>query len=216
MSKNEGKKFEEQWKKSCEKYNTYLLRLIDSNKFGSTTSSKTRFTPENEFDCQIHCFPFVWSLELKSSNGRSLSFNGSTPAKKEKGKSFDIKPQQVNGLLRASRSDGNIAGLLLNYREEVKSKISYSNELIFIEINEFVKFAENCDKKSISRLEAREIGITIPHKKNRTTYTYDIESFINLTSEQYMLNHRWNVKQVDRAKEIIIYLSHYVNRRETR
>lgn len=214
MSKNEGKKLEEQWKKSCEKFNTYLLRLIDSNKFGSSDSSQTRFTPENKFDCLMHSFPFTWSLELKSSNGAALSFNGSSPTEKVKGKTFNIKPHQVNGLLEASKSDGNIAGLLLNFREEIKSKINYPNELIFIEINDFIKFATTCNKKSISRLDARAIGIAIPYKKNRTTYTYDIDSFVTLTSEYYMINHKWNIAKVKRAKEIIVYLNSYVNNQD--
>jgi len=213
LSKNEGKKLEEQWKNSCAKYDTYLLRLIDSNKFNSGDKSNlaTRFTPENKFDVLMQSFPFVWSLELKSSNGRALSFNGSTPTVKEKGKTFDIKPHQVSGLLEASTSDGNIAGLLLNYREEAKSRETFSNELFFIEINDFIRFAQNCGKRSISRSDAKCIGISIPMKKLRTNYTYNINSFIQLTSEYYMLNHNWNTDKVKQTKEVISYLHDYVN-----
>lgn len=121
MAKNAGKLFEDMWKTSCGKYGLYYLRLVDSNKFGTGIGATTRFTPENKYDSLMYKYPYVWMLELKSSQGTGISFAPNTPNVAPEGKrngEYQIKPSQVRGLLEATEHEGTISGLLLNYREE--------------------------------------------------------------------------------------------------
>ena len=62
---NEGKKFEEDFKKSMDKYNIWNYRLRDSS--GSWSNNKgSRFTPKNICDYIAYNNGKLYLLELKS------------------------------------------------------------------------------------------------------------------------------------------------------
>ena len=70
---NEGKKFEEDFKKSMDKYNIWNYRLKDSS--GSWSNSNgSRFTPKNICDYIAYNNGGLYLLELKSHKGSSLPF----------------------------------------------------------------------------------------------------------------------------------------------
>lgn len=173
--KNAGKDFEKQWQDSCKIFKSYFLRLVDSNKFGF--GDQTRFTPENKCDAIQYAIPFMMMLELKSTKGTGVSFNPKRPWEKIKGKTPSIKPNQVSSLAEASCYNGIIAGLIINFRERSTKTKEFGNETFFVHVNDFLDFAENTDKSSISREDCEKIGLLIPQTKKISKYTYHIDLF---------------------------------------
>jgi hypothetical protein len=173
--KNAGKDFEKQWQDSCKLYQRYFIRLVDSNKFGF--GEETRFTPENKCDAIQYSPPIMIMLELKSSKGTGIGFNPKRPWEKIAGKTPSIKPNQVSSLAEASCHNGIIAGLIFNFRERETKTKKFDNETFFVEINDFLEFAEKNDKSSISREDTEKIGIKVEQKKKISKYTYEIQRF---------------------------------------
>lgn len=90
----EGKKFEEQFKKSIPD-TIYWYRLKDD---------MSGFKGSNN-PCDYFIFnKFMYQFELKSHKGKSIPFD-------------NIKKHQEEGLLKASKYIGIFAGLILNFRE---------------------------------------------------------------------------------------------------
>lgn len=168
MSRNQGKIFEEQIKKSTPPY-ALLYRLPDSAQaFGG--SSNLRFSRKNPFDyllwdSQKH---ILYALELKTVAGKSITFE-----RNEKDKS-EIHLHQIDGLSKWNMYDGIICGFIIEFRKIEKT--------FFLDVDEFKKLADNIDKKSFNYddLTKYKIKYTIIKQiKARTRYTYAIDDFLN-------------------------------------
>lgn len=157
--KNEGKRFEEDFKASCK--DVLFERFNDSNKFGF--GDGTRFTPQNPCDGFIFKFPKLIYVELKSTQGSSFSF-----ALKKTSKTVMIKSYQIDALLNRAKYDGVFAGLVLNFRaRSTKTKV-YNNAVYYLDIDDFYNYVVQNDKKSINEDDAKKIGIIIDCKKKES------------------------------------------------
>lgn len=152
---NVGKKFEADFKASVPP-EVYFLRLHDSAVGFDTVNSTQRFAPKSPYDAVLCRRGVMYALELKTTSGKSMSFDGSSP---------NIKERQVEELLKAE-GGGAVAGLVLNFR-------AYG-QTYFIQASRFRRFMYMAGKKSISVEDARRIGILIPCRKLKVNYRYDL------------------------------------------
>ena len=151
--KNEGKRFEEDFRNSVPA-NVFCYRIKDSSNFQQTT--------KNMCDFIIFKSPYLWLLELKSTKANQFSTDEKI-----------IKQHQIDSLYEAQIKHTFIkSGFILNYRgRELKTK-TVPPETYFIPINKMreVYYKE----KSIHKDLAKKIGIEIPYRKKITRYEYDI------------------------------------------
>lgn len=140
----------------------------------------SKFSPSNPCDGLIFKEPYLWMVELKSTKGSSISFNPGKPDKKpETARQVMIKHNQVKDLLKYSKHENLICGLILNFRPRELKKISTENKCYFVEINKFYEWAKiNSDKSSVNEETAKELGVEISNNKKLKNYTYCIKDFI--------------------------------------
>jgi len=184
--KSEGKQFEKDFEDSCKKTDYYLLRLIDSVKWGQGEGSK--FTPSNKCDSILFTIPFLWMLELKSTIGTSMSFNPyvekdgeviSAPwikPENEKTK-FMIKHNQVKSLMKME-SEGLTPGFIFNFRERILKTKSTPNQTYFVHIKDFIEYTKQSETSSINAQICKDIGVELEGYKKKVYYTYNIKEFV--------------------------------------
>lgn len=93
MAKNEGKKFEEDWKNSVPD-NVFIERINDTFYSGVV----------NIADFIIYAFPNLFLMELKSDKGKSIPFSR-------------LNNRQLKKLETESKKRGVKAGFVFNFRE---------------------------------------------------------------------------------------------------
>ncbi|GFN32388.1 hypothetical protein [Paenibacillus xylaniclasticus] len=185
---NAGKKFEQSWKESCEKTSFYYHRLPDTMKWKKDDSS--RFTLENPYDSLLYAKPHLFVLELKSTQKESISFipysDSTKPYENPENKlsGIMIKPHQVKALMHESTKDGVISGFVLNYRVNKSKKNPKPNEVFFVHIDDFLKYANISKMSSINREICRQIGVKVEGRLKKVNYTYDIEKFVEDINRQ--------------------------------
>ena len=155
---NEGKRFEQNFKKSVPK-DAYYLRLQDSANGFDQTSETLRFSAKSPYDCILYKNNRMYALELKSTKGKSISFSGSSPM---------IKQHQIDELVRAN-CFGIESGFVFDFREQ---------KTFYVPIFAFSDFILTTDKKSINIKEVEVIGVEIPKKKLKVNYRYDLSVFV--------------------------------------
>lgn len=161
---NEGKIFECYWKKSIPD-DVYYLRIKDSASSFGQDSEKSRFTPKNPYDCFVFYNGFLFPMELKSTEGTSISIQRNRDEKSKM-----IKLNQIEGLTEANKFNNIISGFIFDFR---------GSETYWISIDNFKDFIENTDKKSINEKDVIKYkGIIISKSKKRTRYTYDIKKLL--------------------------------------
>lgn len=178
--KNEGKVFEENFKKSIEDCGEkiFYFRIKDIS-LPPDVRSRVKLS-QNDYDCFMFARNHLFTLELKSTKEKNISFSEST-----------IKQHQIDNLLKASKYDGIISGFLFNFREPL-------NRLFFIHINDFVEYqriAQNgikdhtykskVNKSSIPIGICEEIGIEIKNFKKKVNYHYHVKEFITEAIKKY-------------------------------
>lgn len=148
---NEGKKFEEDFKKSMDKYNIWNYRLRDSS--GSWSNSNgSRFTPKNICDYIAYNNGGLYLLELKSHKGTSLPYTA-------------ISDYQLKGLSNIDYP-GIKAYFIINMRDKEKT---YA-----IEAQKIKKYIETSERKSIPISFMDDEGVEIKGIKKRSRYEYDV------------------------------------------
>ena len=148
---NEGKKFEEDFKKSMDKYNIWNYRLRDSS--GSWSNSNgSRFTPKNICDYIAYSNGELYLLELKSHKGTSLPYTA-------------ISDYQLKGLSNIDYP-GIKAYFIINMRDKEKT---YA-----IEAQKIKKYIETSERKSIPISFMDDEGVEIKGIKRRTRFEYDV------------------------------------------
>lgn len=177
MAKNLGKKFENNFKKSCKKQNILCERLIDSNKFDF--GKQSRFTPNNP--CDFICFDSknLFYIELKSSKTGSISFD--LPPNKT---GASIKAHQIKDLLVRSTYKNVFAGLIVWFADRDTKTRHIEGGTYWIEINKFVEWAKGIDKKSINLSDTEKIGIKLKDRKLQVNYEYDIQNLFDTIAMQ--------------------------------
>ena len=170
MSKNPGKKFEEDIKSSANTQNIFILRLNDSS-LSWQPEKTSRFTAENPYDFIMFCEPNLFCLELKSTCYSSISIQR-LPEEKNK----MIKLHQINSLTQSSLHEGVYAGFIFNFRDDEDID---NNDTYYMPIGRFNDFLVERDKHSINKLDIVQYGgIKLSQKIKRTRYTYDINKMI--------------------------------------
>ncbi len=165
---NIGKVFEEQIKKSVPDY-ALLYRLPDAaQSFGG--SNTLRFSRKNPFDFLLWDSKrhILYALEMKTVNGKSISFERS------KDENNEIHYHQIQGLNKWNKYDGIICGFIIEFRQ--------IETTVFIEIDSFNSLIDKVDKKSFNMDDIINSGLPyfiIPQKKQRTRYIYDIDSLLS-------------------------------------
>ena len=154
MAKNQGKKFEEDFKNSVPA-DVYIYKLKDAG--GWSNATNTRFTINNICDYIMYSMPTLYLLELKSFKGKSLPYS-------------NIKNNQIKGLIDAAQTKGIKAGIVANFRELEKT--------YYIDIKELQEFYKESDRKSYPLELFEDRGQLIEQKKIVTRYKYNIEKFI--------------------------------------
>lgn len=166
--KNQGKIFEDNFKKSIPDY-CWVKRLQDSvGTWGG--NSNLRFSNNNECDFLVFSKNThkLFAFELKSTEGTSLTFWREDFEEKEKKQTFMIKKNQILGLAEMSKFD-IYAGFLINFRGE-------DNNTYFIHINDFLNLTKDMDKKSVNERDILSIkNIKVENYKLKTNYRYNID-----------------------------------------
>jgi recombination protein U len=167
----EGKKFEEDIKRSFEDEFLYHLRLKDTSS-SFAHDSKSRFTVTNP--CDFISFNIynkkILYLECKSTEQRSLPLN-------------NFKKHQLDEMMEADNKYKHIeAYCLINYR---KSEKTYCIRTKYIYNFYYSKDGVNTEeRKSIPEDFVKEFGIEITHRKKRTRFHYFINDlFYRLANE---------------------------------
>ena len=152
---NSGKRFEQNFKKSIPK-DIFFYRFRDgSSSWGG--NDKVRFQQTNICDCMMFDGEYLFLLELKSTKGKSLPYS-------------NIKEHQIDDLLWASEFANVICGLVIEFAD--------INECYFIEINEFKKYKDESNRKSLPIDFCRNKGIKIGVEKLKINSKFDIKQFL--------------------------------------
>lgn len=185
MATNLGKVFEEDFQKSAAQgeEKIFFTRIKDTY-IPPDLRNRVRVT-KNDYDCMMFARSHLFTLELKSTKDKSISFQESV-----------IKQHQIDKLSEANTYDNVIAGFVMNFREP-------ENKVYFVHIDDFIKYkniAQNqikehlyrskVNKSSISLAICEEIGLEIKGFKPRTRWHYHLKDFISQAIAKHNNNER--------------------------
>ena len=106
---NQGKKFEHNFKQSCENDGIFCLRLTDSDlSFNPNKDLRSRFTVKQPADLIVYYNGYLFTLELKNTKGKNFSFQ-----RDPKLPDGMIHYHQINSLVNMGLYDGIISLPLL-------------------------------------------------------------------------------------------------------
>lgn len=153
--KNEGKKFEEDFKKSVPKeYWIYRFRDGTGN-FNGTKNENVRFQASNICDFEVVTDKYVFLLELKSYTGARISFDGIR----------DNQIKQMSGIDHQKIKPY----FIFNFREKEKTYAVRAKDVRI--------FMESTDRKSIPIQWCEDFGIEIIGTKKKVRYSYYLKEF---------------------------------------
>jgi penicillin-binding protein-related factor A (putative recombinase) len=177
LSKNTGKVFEEDLKKSADEQGIFFYRIKDVNPMFLKPNTRVS---KNDFDSFIYKKPNLFPIEFKSSGQRSISFDDKI-----------IKQHQITALKEAVEFEGLIAGFIFNFRE-------YDNFTVFVHIKDFLeiqylsqskisehRFKSKLNKSSIGLDVCKEVGIEITNVKKTSRHRYYIGKLLDQLIEKY-------------------------------
>jgi len=150
---NEGKKFEEDFKKSVPTEWFYYRFRDGTASFNKGESSNIRFQAKNICDCLIYTGKELNLIELKSHKGKSLPL-------------ACIRENQLNGLLDAQEKRC-LCYLIVNFRD--------TEETYLMRITDIKLFIDSTSRKSIPLDYFRKHGIRIKQTKKIIRYRYKLE-----------------------------------------
>ena len=162
--KNVGKVFEDNWKKSCPNW-LFVYRPPDASQ-SFDMSSKLRFSRKSPCDYFLYNGERLWTIELKSVAGTSISFE------REKEDKGVIHFYQVENLKNFSEYKNVISGLLVDFRG--------SDNTYFLNIKEWDDLINSIDKKSFNETDLLKFAnpVLIDKKKLKVNYRYNVEKFL--------------------------------------
>ena len=173
MTKNSGKIFEDAIKASIPEH-CLLIRLPDPpQSFGR--SEHLRFSRPNPCDYICHNSEDgkLWCLELKTTSGKSISFENIYSDKKE---SRMIHKHQTLGLLEFSKHNRVVSGFLFNFRLS-EGTPEYDEHTYFMEVNDFQKMCDSIGKKSFNEKDIMlYTAIPLAGIKKKVRFVWDIDT----------------------------------------
>lgn len=170
---NHGKELEQSIKESCKKQHILWERYQDSNKFGN--NEQARFTMKSPCDGHIYKDGKLYYIELKSSQTGSISYE----LVKTNNACRSIKAHQIKSLYERSQYEGVNAGFIMWFLPKKTKKKEREEGAFYIDIQDFLDFVTQSNKKSINFDDAKKIGTRIDIKKLRVKNLYDIEGLLN-------------------------------------
>lgn len=182
MTKNEGKNFESILKSNSPSY-LKIIRIPDPPQ-SFTQREDTKFSKKNpyDFECYDSLHRISYSLELKSTSQKYLSYHICEEDEKEK-KFANIQWHQIIGLTKASEYDNCTAGFMFNFRLDNGEQLLY-----FMNIKDFNKFRKSTNKKSLNILDVSlNGGIKINGEKLRKNYRWNLDEFLEMQSKVFPL-----------------------------
>ena len=162
--KNVGKVFEDNWKKSCPNW-LFVYRPPDASQ-SFDMGSKLRFSNKSPCDYFLYNGERLWTIELKSVAGTSISFE------REKEDNGVIHFYQVENLKNFSEYKNVISGFLVDFRG--------SDNTYFLNIKEWDDLINSIDKKSFNETDLLKFAnpVLIDKKKLKVNYRYNVEKFL--------------------------------------
>lgn len=170
---NPGKHFEEQVKKSVPD-NVYYYRCRDE---AQSFQKSALYSHKNDFDCMMFYSGHLFCFELKSTKGKSCSFET------DPSENAIIHYHQIDGLKKAANYNGIIPCFLVNWRnDELNTQITYA-----ITISDFEEMINKINKKSFNVVDMINYGaVKVDSTKLKVNYKYDIEKLLNdLINREY-------------------------------
>lgn len=154
--KNEGKRFEEDFKKSIPEW-CWCNRYKDGTaNFGGTKNENVRFQAHNICDFEVLAEDKLFLLELKSYNGVSIPLSG-------------IRKNQLEGLIKAGEFKNIRPYFLFNFRPLQK--------VYAVKVQILQEFIEKTERKSIPVKWCIENGIELECIKKKVRFKYNLENF---------------------------------------
>ena len=162
--KNVGKVFEDNWKKSCPNW-LFVYRPPDASQ-SFDMGSKLRFSNKSPCDYFLYNGERLWTIELKSVAGTSISFE------REKEDNGVIHFYQVENLKNFSEYKNVVSGFLVDFRG--------SDNTYFLNIKEWDDLINSIDKKSFNETDLLKFAnpVLIDKKKLKVNYRYNVEKFL--------------------------------------
>lgn len=175
--KNFGKIFENSIEQATKDLSIFYFRVRDVNPMAIKPGQKV---PQNKYDCLLFYKGYLFPLEMKSTQSKSLSFSEGT-----------VKAHQIKSLKESNEYDKVIPGFLINFREP-------EDNTYFVGIDEYIEYrniAENeitehtyksrVNKASIPIGICEEIGVKITAVKKKVNYRYHINLLLDELIEKY-------------------------------
>lgn len=154
--KNEGKRFEEDFKKSIPEW-CWCNRYKDGTaNFGGTKNENVRFQAHNICDFEVLAEDKLFLLELKSYNGVSIPLSG-------------IRKTQLEEMLKANEYKNIRPYFMFNFRPLQK--------IYAVKVENVQEFVIKAERKSIPVKWCIENGIELEGIKKKTRFKYNLEEF---------------------------------------
>ncbi|MDU1053336.1 Holliday junction resolvase RecU [Clostridium baratii] len=154
--KNEGKRFEEDFKKSIPEW-CWCNRYKDGTaNFGGTKNENVRFQAHNICDFEVLAEDKLFLLELKSYNGASIPLSG-------------IRKTQLEEMLKANEYKNIRPYFMFNFRSLQK--------IYAVKVENVQKFVTKAERKSIPVKWCIENGIELEGIKKKVRFKYNLEDF---------------------------------------
>ena len=157
MAQSEGKKFEEDFKKSVP-FEYFFYRFKDgTGNFNGQKNENVRFQAKNMCDCEVMTHEKLFLLELKSHLGKSISFTC-------------IRNNQIEEMSKVDHKRIKTY-FIFNFRDLEKT---YA-----IEAKKIKEYMETAKGKSFPVKWCEENGTEIENHRKKVRYTYNLEKFFN-------------------------------------
>ena len=150
--KSRGKLFEN-WFKSSVPEGILYERFKDGTSSWNMSDANVRFQAQNVCDCFLFDGSILLYLELKSHKGKSLPLNC-------------IRENQQKELPKRQMHENVLSGLLVEFSD--------LERVFYLNIDDFIKFKETSDRKSIPLEYFIDYGIEVSVRKLRTSCRYDV------------------------------------------
>lgn len=161
-----GKHFEEQIKKSVPE-DVYYYRCRDE---AQSFQRSALYSHKNDFDCMMFWDGHLFCFELKSTKGKSCSFET------DPSQNAIIHYHQIEGLKKADQYEGIISGFLINWRnDDLNTQVTY-----FIHIRDFTKMVNDIGKKSFNLVDMLKYNaVLLESTILKINYKYNIKKLLN-------------------------------------
>ena len=161
-----GKIFEHDFKQSAEKQGIWIMRINDTYvtaKKNNENENVNIFVPQQPCDYIAHYDGILYLLELKATERKFITIQT------DANNTGMIKQHQYQQMMKHT-GENERAYLILQFEREYTYALN---------IEDFYRFLQENDKKSINKLDAVQYnGIIIQQQQIRTHYCYNVKKLL--------------------------------------